>query len=268
MPSNWAQLQKKLGGGAPKKPKSAAPSAASSGAAAGSGAASSSARLNAPAPATPDAPLSVPAALTTRLALDCEMVGVGSSGSRSALARIVIVGFDERIVYSAFIRPPEPVTDFRTAVSGVRPDHMRHARTFRQAQDEVTAVLKGRTVIGHALSNDFKALMLTHPKADVRDTAAYPAFRRQLGIGTRPRRLKALASELLGWEIQGGTHDPAEDAVAALRLYKLKMSEWERGIASGVRGSTVESSNYEKALAKGKGRSGIKKKRKLKRGTG
>lgn len=259
--SNWQKLMKKEGVPPVRKKPAAKPPPAAAPAARPS--------LNAPAPSTPREPYSAPlSSVASRLALDCEMVGVGSSGSRSALARVVVVDFDERLVYSAFVKPPEQVTDWRTEVSGVAAGDMRHALPLARVQAEVAALLRDRTVIGHALANDFKALMLSHPKGLVRDTASYPPYRRQLGVGTRPRRLKALASELLGWEIQGATHDPAEDAVAALRLYKLKASEWERGIASGVRNSTVESSGWEKALAKGKGRSGIKKKRKWKRGVG
>ena len=202
-------------------------------------------------------------AVSSRLALDCEMVGVGAGGSRSALARVVIVGFDERVAYSAYVRPPEQVTDYRTEVSGVRPEHMRRALPLRQVQAEVGALLRDRTIIGHGLHNDLKVLMLSHPKERVRDTALFAPYRRQLGAGTRPRRLKWLASEFLGWEIQGATHNPAEDAVAALRLYKLKMSEWERAAARGSGGGACEQSGWEKAVAKGKTR-----KRRVKRGTG
>ena len=121
----------------------------------------------------------------------------------------------------------------------------------------------------------------------MRDTATYPPFRKQLNAGSRPRRLQWLAKEFLSWEIQGDEHSPAEDAVAALRLYKLKMGEWERQLLSSPggkggkggggggglsRNGTFQTSGWEKALAKGK----IQKKRrqqdggrpkKIKRGT-
>ena len=161
----------------------------------------SSASLASPAPPLPVTPVSVADAVSPRVALDAEMVGVGEGGKRSALARIVIVGFDERICYSAFVRPPETVTDWRTAVSGVRPEHMAHALPLRRVQAEVAALLRDRTIIGHGLHNDLKALMLEHPRLNIRDTATYPAYRKQLVQGTRPRRLQALALEFLGWHI-------------------------------------------------------------------
>lgn len=204
------------------------------------------------------------------------MVGVGDSGKRSALARVVIVSFDEQVVYSAFVRPPEQVTDFRTAVSGVRPEHLRHALPLRQVQDEVAALLRSRTVIGHAVHNDLKALMIDHPKDMLRDTALFPPYREAQAQGTKPRRLKHLAEEFLGWSIQGGVHNPAEDAIAALRLYKLKMSDWERAISwaakSGSHGASVhrQVSKWEVKTHKQKERSAARraaKPRRKKRGT-
>lgn len=289
--SNWLALQSRLGGSAGKKrkmegqstfhahnaregPRLHAPGELkSSGAPAGAKGApqlSKAPSTAAPAAAIPLAPVNAPELATPRLALDCEMVGVGDGGRRSALARVVVVSFDERVVYAAFVRPPEPVTDYRTSVSGVRPSDMAHALPLRRVQSEVAELLHERTVIGHAIHNDLKALMLEHPKRDVRDTASYPPYRKQQGAGSRPRRLQWLAKEFLGWEIQGAEHSPAEDAVAALRLYKLKMSEWERKLLgpgkSGLE-RTVQSSGWEKALAKGKEGKIKKRPRKIKRGT-
>ena len=205
--------------------------------------------------------------------MDCEMVGVGTDGKRSALAHVVIVGFDERIVYSAFVRPPEPVTDYRTAVSGVRPEHMRQALPLRRVQDDVAKLIESRTLIGHAIHNDLRALILQHPKTHVRDTAMFPPYRTAQGSGTKPRRLKALAAEFLSWEIQTGKHDPAEDAIAALRLYKLKMNEWERAIAKAGKAGTAahrQSNKWEEKTHKEMERSVShrQKKKKIKRGTG
>lgn len=224
-----------------------------------------------PAPPIPLEPVNIPEAASARLALDAEMVGVGDGGKRSALARVVVVSFDERICYHAFVKPPEPVTDWRTFVSGVRPQHMRYALPLRQVQTELAGLLRDRTIIGHAIQNDFRAFMLDHPSRDVRDTATYPAYRKVLaGGGTRPRKLQALAREHLQWEIQGDEHSPAEDAVAALRLYKLHMSEWERALNAGRRGPPSaqrrEQQQQHTQTTKWEQRAG--KPRKLKRGNG
>jgi len=41
------------------------------------------------------------------IAIDCEMVGVGSSGSRSVLARCCLVDYDERVVYDKYVKCKE-----------------------------------------------------------------------------------------------------------------------------------------------------------------
>ena len=46
---------------------------------------------------------------------------------------------------------------------------------------QVAALLAELIVVGHALHNDFKALGLQHPRAQQRDTACYPPYRKGLG---------------------------------------------------------------------------------------
>ena len=63
-----------------------------------------------------------------------------------------------------------------------------------------------------------KALLLTHPKHMRRDTALCKAFRSQGAVTSHARKLRDLAAEKLGMQIQAGEHSPGEDAVAALAL--------------------------------------------------
>lgn len=60
--------------------------------------------------------------LTKAVAMDCEMVGVGWGGKDSILARVSVVNQYGRCVYDRYCRPTERVTDYRTAVSGIRPE--------------------------------------------------------------------------------------------------------------------------------------------------
>jgi hypothetical protein len=91
--------------------------------------------------------------LTKWLALDCEMVGVGPRGSKSALAQVAIVNDRELPVYVCYVKPPEFVTDYRTRFSGVRPFHMKHALPFDQVQKEVRRFLRPCTALhGAALA--------------------------------------------------------------------------------------------------------------------
>ncbi|OJD19393.1 hypothetical protein AJ78_00663 [Emergomyces pasteurianus Ep9510] len=161
------------------------------------------------------------------VALDCEMVGVGPNPDRdSALARVSIVNYNGEQVFDSFVRPKETVTDWRTHVSGVSPKHMKDARELEEVQKEVAAILDGCILIGHAVQNDLDALLLSHPKRDIRDTSRHPPYRKIAG-GSSPR-LKILASELLGLEIQGAAHSSIEDARATMLLFRRDKQGFER----------------------------------------
>lgn len=171
------------------------------------------------------------------IAVDCEMVGVGADGVRSALAQVVCVDWLGRVVYCKYVKPTETVTDYRTHVSGIRPEHVRNALDFKTVQKEVADLVKGKVMVGHGLINDLKALLLSHSWQHIRDTARYRPFVRKTRTGhVKPRRLKHLVEQHLGIQIQTGEHEPAEDARAALALYKLYRIQWERDILAQIAG--------------------------------
>lgn len=68
------------------------------------------------------------------IALDCEMVGIGTTGKMSALARCALVDYDGNKIYDKYVRPKSFVTDFRTKYSGIRVQDLRqgHAITFEE----------------------------------------------------------------------------------------------------------------------------------------
>lgn len=163
--------------------------------------------------------------LTRYLAIDCEMVGVGNGGVDNALARVSIVNALGQPVYDKYVKPKERVTDYRTEVSGVRPKHLTKAEKFETVQREVHDLIRGRVLVGHALHNDLRVLLLTHPKPMVRDTANFKPFRRM--FDGRIPSLKNLSYKVLALEIQDGEHDSVQDARAAMRLYQTYRREWE-----------------------------------------
>ncbi|XP_065844886.1 RNA exonuclease 4-like [Oscarella lobularis] len=169
---------------------------------------------------------------TDSVAIDCEMVGIGHSGKESALARVSIVNSHGNVLYDTFVAQKEKVTDYRTFVSGVRAKDVRHAPKFDTVQREVADLLMGRVVVGHDLRNDFTALMLSHPKSKIRDTAFYKPFQ-ALNKGNKPS-LRRLAEEFLGITIQRFEHSSVQDAQAAMAVYQLNKTEWERNRKGGL----------------------------------
>ncbi|KAJ7745977.1 ribonuclease H-like domain-containing protein [Mycena olivaceomarginata] len=160
------------------------------------------------------------------LALDCEMVGVGPEGAESVLARVSLVNFHGAVQLDEFVRPRERVVDYRTEFSGVRAGDMVNAKPFPAVQSLVAALIKDRVLIGHAVHNDLKALLLSHPHTATRDTQYYAG---KSGVVKSKRiALRKLVQQELGATIQGGEHSSVTDARATMAVYRLHRKEWEK----------------------------------------
>ena len=195
------------------------------------------------------------------VAIDCEMVGVGPDPDKeSALARVSVVNYHGQQIYDSFVLPKEPVTDYRTYVSGITPQLLRSARTFEIVQADVAQLLDGRILVGHTVRKDLDVLLLGHPKRDVRDTSRYLPFR-QYSAGRTPA-LKKLAKEVLGVEIQGGEHSSVEDARATMLLFRKEKEGFEAEHAK--KWPTVR--NFTPSARSRNGNSKMEKKNKGKKG--
>lgn len=167
------------------------------------------------------------------IAMDCEMVGIGSDGFHSALARVTLVDWDGQVILDQYVRPTEDITDYRTYVSGVcESDLLNATMDIPTIRNIVMYHLEGKILVGHALKNDLYALGIRHPWQQIRDTAKYEPFmkvRFDDGI-LWPRKLKELAAEQLSQDIQlpGRPHSPIEDATTAMELYKKVRCKWEK----------------------------------------
>ncbi|QLQ80286.1 hypothetical protein HG537_0D02870 [Torulaspora globosa] len=161
------------------------------------------------------------------LAMDCEFVGVGPEGKESALARVSLVNYYGHVILDEFVKPREKVTDWRTWVSGVKPEHMKDALTFREVQKKVASLLENRILVGHSIKHDLEALLISHPKSSIRDTSRHLPFRQAYAKGKTPS-LKKLAKEILKRDIQVGEHSPIEDARITMLVYRSDRKEFER----------------------------------------
>ncbi|XP_068778733.1 interferon-stimulated 20 kDa exonuclease-like 2 [Struthio camelus] len=173
----------------------------------------------------------LPAVPSKLVAIDCEMVGTGPGGRISDLARCSIIGYDGDVMYDQYIRPANPIVDYRTRWSGIKRHHMVNAVPFSKAQREILKILSGKIVVGHAICNDFKALKYFHPKSLTRDTSKIPLLNRKGGFPENVSiSLKRLAKQLLHKDIQVGKsgHSSVEDARTTMELYKVVEAEWEQ----------------------------------------
>lgn len=189
------------------------------------------------------------------VAMDCEMVGVGEHGRESILARLSIVDYEMNCLFDMHVRPPEgvKVTDYRTKVTGITRDTYRYKKSvsFTQAQEKAKELMNAKTIVGHALHNDFQALKILPNKehgfdeerTKIRDTQQYKGMKPKEGTpeaaavsGVKAgglSSLRGLAKIWLKETIQEGNHDSVEDARVAMRLYKMKERGWEKHAEDG-----------------------------------
>jgi len=58
------------------------------------------------------------------------MVGTGTDGKDSILARVSIVNMNGHCLYDKYVQPTDKVTDYRTQFSGIRPGDMEKGDEF------------------------------------------------------------------------------------------------------------------------------------------
>jgi RNA exonuclease 4 len=153
---------------------------------------------------------------------------VGIEGSESSLARVSVVNFHGAVLLDEFVSQKERIVDYRTQWSGIRPADMVHARPFEEVQQKVANILKDRILIGHAIFNDLRALLLDHPRQYLRDTQ-HLAYKHKVVKGKRPA-LRNLVKQELDLVIQEGEHSSVTDARATMAIFRLHKKEWERNV--------------------------------------
>ncbi|KAG2347371.1 ribonuclease H-like protein [Suillus weaverae] len=197
------------------------------------------------------------------LAIDCEMVGVGIDGEESTLARVSIVNYWGAVQLDEFVKQKERVVDYRTKWSGIRPSDMVRAKQFEEVQKTVAALTKDRIIVGHAVHNDLKVLLLSHPGPCIRDTQ-HLAAKHKVTSSKRPA-LRNLVKQELDIVIQGGEHSSVTDARATMAVFRIHRKEWEKGFrplpAPGAGASNkrkrVKSSEPDAPTPPGGGRKGV-----------
>ena len=173
------------------------------------------------------------------VALDCEMC---ETNVEYELTRCALVNMDGVVVYDEYVKPENPIIDYKTEYSGITEQHLQGIKKrLCDVQKDLSSLISADTIIvGHALHNDFSTLRMVHRK--VIDTALM--FPHPNGSPSRSA-LRFLAHKFLHKSVQGYNsdmyvkipdgpldaddqavvlgHSPIEDAHTCIELLKLKM---------------------------------------------
>jgi len=156
--------------------------------------------------------------------IDCEMVQTAKCVHE--LAKICVMDSDFKVLFTSYVKPDQPVTNYLTKFSGITPQILSGIRTtLKDVQERLKEILPPDAIlVGHSLNSDLNALKMFHPY--VIDTSViYCLTHSRL----RKSKLKDLAKIFLGKDIQTDDaehgHDPEEDARAAMELVHLKLEK-------------------------------------------
>ncbi|XP_050945585.1 RNA exonuclease 4-like [Cucumis melo] len=169
------------------------------------------------------------------VALSCTMVGAGRDGSLNICVRICLVDQNESLIFSTYVNPSLPITNYRYEFTGVRPEHLRDAMPLKQVQKKIQEFLcngeqmwkirpgstrKARILVGHGLQEYLTSLQIDYPSIMIRDTAKYPPLMKTSKLSNS---LHYLTQTYLGYNMENGKKSEGyEECVATMRLY-LKM---------------------------------------------
>jgi RNA exonuclease 4 len=149
------------------------------------------------------------------------------------LARVSIVDYDGCVLMDKYVIPDgKTISDYRTWVSGITKESLRPengAIPQRQAILEAHQILKNKIIVGHSIHHDLVALNLCNIRRQVvRDVREY---HEKNSHWLSSMSLKVMSTEMLGIEIQSGSHDSVIDARASLALYRIVEREWENRLS-------------------------------------
>ncbi|XP_012221766.1 uncharacterized protein prage [Linepithema humile] len=151
-------------------------------------------------------------------AVDCEMCFTEAG---LEVVKVSVVDKSGKVVYEKLIKPLNDIIDYNTKFSGITKKDLEGVTdNLRIVQRELLDFISAETIlIGHGLESDLRVLRLLHKKV-IDTSTVYPHYN---GFPYR-NSLKILAKRVLKRNIQETTHNPAEDARAAMDLMMAKIS--------------------------------------------
>ncbi|KAF7320105.1 FAD/NAD(P)-binding domain-containing protein [Mycena kentingensis (nom. inval.)] len=178
-------------------------------------------------------------------------VGVGPGGTTSMVARVVVVNFQGETLLDKYVLPTIPVVNFRAAQTGISAWHLssKEAIPFSVLQSTLAKILRGKVIVGHSIWEHLSVLGISHPAVATRDVALYQPFRNALRTPNQIIGLQTLCWQLMRRRCGEGLVDPAENARAAMDLYRSGAREWESAVIKGNWPCSLPPSTYSRCYS-------------------
>lgn len=148
---------------------------------------------------------------TEFLAIDCEMEGVKSPYC-DTVVRVSIVNQYGGIVLDTLVKPLHLVNQPRGAIHGIDQRDYKNAVDFKDVEDMVERLCRGRIVVGHSTIHDI--IEFDMGEVTYVDVSKYDS--------DKQKGLKTLAEEYLNANIQNHLHSSIIDARTAMALFLSK----------------------------------------------
>ena len=171
------------------------------------------------------------------LSVDVECVATGYGHNDRGVCRVAVVDENERVLLNEYVKPEGRIVSYLTPVTGVREGDLDNAKSLQTVLAQVYALLSPNvTLVGQRIAGDIAWLQLkegVHYK-DVIDLAQVFAAYNHRYKNMNYFSLQHEANTLLGGAglIDSGPHNPANDAIASIRLYKKYCVESPHLLAS------------------------------------
>lgn len=147
----------------------------------------------------------------------------------SVAGHCAIVDYNYNILYDSHIKSDFEITNWR----GIRPSNMKTAMTLDRAKEWILHLLKDRLVVGHDIKHDLSSLQIHRerdiPSKNIRDTSTCQILRTiaEIPVDYPHASLRALALGNLKRRVQQNRpHNPIEDAMVTMELYKKAEEKW------------------------------------------
>uniref|UniRef100_A0A1B6E1S5 Exonuclease domain-containing protein n=1 Tax=Clastoptera arizonana TaxID=38151 RepID=A0A1B6E1S5_9HEMI len=172
------------------------------------------------------------------VALTCQKVFINPQGNLSEIiAKVTIVNEDGVVIYNKFIKPLEPVIDYRTSLTSITPKDLDDGDHYFTVRRDLIDLLGWRIIVGHKIADCLKALKINIPLYLLRDTAYFKQFFKP-GSYEHPK-LKSLARQYLNTDIEVHFQNTTENAIVAMNLYKKFRVAWDKETVNQLHASRI-----------------------------